>query len=146
MGAEHTLTGTLTVALPPGEAFRLFTARGEQAWVDGWQPHFPVETPDDTTPGTVFETTGHGQVTTWLVLESAPARRISYARVTPGVRAGTVTVELSEETAGQSEVTVTYALTALTDAARADVRAFADGYQDFLRSWEDTIAAHLSGR
>ncbi len=143
MTAECTLTGTLAVPLPPEQAFRLFTARGEEDWVEGWRPRFPVETPDDTAPGTVFETDAHGQVTTWLVLDSDPGRRISYARVTPGVRAGTVTVELADGASGHSQVRVTYALTALTDAARAELGSFADGYQDFLRSWQDTIAQHL---
>jgi hypothetical protein len=50
------LTGRIRVAQPPAEAFRLFTARGEQDWAPGWYPHFPVPAPDDTEPGTVFET------------------------------------------------------------------------------------------
>ena len=42
-----TLTGTLRVPLPADEAFRLFTARGERDWVDGWEPHFPDPVDDD---------------------------------------------------------------------------------------------------
>ncbi|MBG0829921.1 hypothetical protein HS041_19320 [Planomonospora sp. ID67723] len=53
------LTGTLTVPLPPEEAFHLFTARGEERWVEGWRPRFPVPVEDDTAPGTVFETGAH---------------------------------------------------------------------------------------
>jgi hypothetical protein len=36
------LTGRIQVPLPPEEAFRLFTPRGEQDWVHGWRPHFPA--------------------------------------------------------------------------------------------------------
>jgi hypothetical protein len=56
-----------------------------------------------------------------------------------------VTVELSA--AGRdgeaSDVEVTYQLTALSAAARAGLREFADGYPAYLRSWQDAISAWL---
>jgi hypothetical protein len=67
---------------------------------------------------------------------------MSYARVTAGEQAGTVTVTISP--AGQhSEVEVTYELTALTSLAGHKLTEFADGYPAYLRSWEDAIAALL---
>jgi len=142
-GARRLLIGRIRVALPPGEAFRLFTPRGEQDWVHGWHPRSPVPAPDDTEPGTVFETSSHGEHTIWLVTDRQPGKRISYARVTPGDRAGTVTVTISA--AGQdSEVEVTYQLTALSGPAEQHLSEFADGYPAYLRSWEDAIAAWLA--
>jgi hypothetical protein len=141
-GAQRRLTGRIQVALPPGEAFRLFTPRGEQDWVHGWHPRFPAPAADDTVPGTVFETSAHGQHTTWLVTDCQPGKRISYARVTPGDQAGTVAVTISA--IGQhSEVEVTYQLTALTGPAGHKLRDFADGYPAYLQSWQDAIAAWL---
>ena len=64
---------------------------------------------------------------------------------TPQVDAGTVTVTL-DDVNGQSEVTVTYELTTLTDAANAHLDAFAAQYPAFLQSWEQDIAASLSQR
>jgi hypothetical protein len=64
--------------------------------------------------------------------------------VTPGARAGTVTVAVHGK-GDHSEVEVTYALTALTGAAVPNLREFADGYPAFLRSWQDAIAEWLSG-
>ena len=140
--ARQRLTGRIRVSLPPGEAFRLFTPRGEQDWAHGWHPHFPAPAPDDTEPGTVFVTAAHGQHTIWLVTDRQPGKRISYARVTPGHQAGTVTVTLSP--AGQhSEVEVTYDLTALTDSADGGLRDFAAGYRSYLDSWQESIAAAL---
>ena len=95
MTSSQRLTGNIQVALPPSEAFRLFTPRGEQDWAPGWQPHFPAPAADDTEPGTVFETSAHGHHTIWLVTARQPGERISYARVTPGGLAGTVTVRTS---------------------------------------------------
>ncbi|MGV9772330.1 SRPBCC family protein [Streptosporangium sp. NPDC003464] len=132
------LTGTLTVGLPPREAFRLFTARGERDWAAGWEPRFPVPVDDDTVPGTVFETDADGRTTTWIVTGRDEGVSISYARLTPGHRAGTVTVALTGGEGG-SEVTVTYDLTPLTGEAARELAEFADGYPAFLRSWQEAI-------
>ena len=94
MTTTRRLSGRIRVRLPPAEAFRLFTPRGEQDWAHGWHPRFPAPAPDDTEPGTVFETSAHGQHTIWLVTDRHPGKRISYARVTPGDQAGTVSVTL----------------------------------------------------
>jgi hypothetical protein len=148
IGAQYVLTSELRVDLPPAEAWRLFTPRGEQAWVRQWRPHFPYAAPDDTAPGTVFETDAHGQITTWVVVDSQPGRRISYARFTPQSRAGTVAVVVDAAgdgaSDGASRVTVTYQLTALTEAAAEELAQFAAGYPTFIRSWQDAIAGHLT--
>ncbi|TDD68854.1 SRPBCC family protein [Actinomadura darangshiensis] len=137
--ARHRLTGRLTVALPPDEAFRLFTARGEQAWVPRWEPHFPAAVTDDAEPGTVFQTHAHDETTTWIVVDSTPGRHIRYARVTPNTSAGTVTVTLTES-GDHTEVAVTYELTALTETAADDLSRFADDYPTFLTTWQTAIA------
>lgn len=143
-GRRHRLSGGLTVALPPGEAFVLFTPRGEERWAEGWRPAFPAPADDDTAPGTVFETSVDGETTTWVVVERDQGRRISYARLTPGSRAGTVTVTLEGRPGGDSAVRVTYELTALSAAAEHELDEFAAGYDDYLRSWEEAIAGHLA--
>jgi hypothetical protein len=140
---RRTLTGHLSVALPPDQAFSLFTARGEQKWVPHWEPSFPASVVDDAAPGTVFQT--HDPTSTWIVIDSTPGRHIRYSRVTPGTSAGTVSVTL-DEAGGHSDVTVTYDLTALTDAGAVQLSRFADGYRDFLAGWQDAIAMALETR
>lgn len=139
-GRQWRLTDRIEIDLPPDEAFRLFTPRGEELWASEWVPRFPVPVPDDTEPGTVFATSGHGRETIWLVTGREPGRRMCYARVTPGEQAGTITVTLTPAGAG-SRVEVTYQLTALSDAAEARLSEFADAYPAFLRSWQDEIEA-----
>ncbi|MEU6541224.1 SRPBCC family protein [Streptomyces sp. NPDC047000] len=151
-GAGHRLAGTLHVALPPDQAFRLFTPRGEEDWAPGWAPRFPaaaaIDQIDDTAPGTVFETHAEGCTTTWMVVDRVPGRSIRYARVVPHRNAGTVTVALdsAENPSPGSRVTVTYELTALTDAGRRHLEEFASGYAAYLRSWQDAIGASLDPR
>jgi hypothetical protein len=143
-GGRERLTGRITVALPAGEAYRLFTPLGERDWAHGWDPRFPVPAPDDAEPGTVFETRAHDQPTIWVVTGREPGRRICYARVTPGDLAGTVTVTISPA-GGGSEVEVTYELTPLTATARARLRDFAEGYAAYLRSWQEAIGRRITG-
>lgn len=144
-GTHVRLTGRIDVPLPPDQAFPLFTPLGERAWADGWDPRFPdaptSDAPsDDSAPGTVFETSAHGERTVWVVVERHAPTSITYARVTPDDRAGTVTVEL-DEADGHSRVTVTYDLTALRPEAEPELAKFAAHYPSYLRSWETAIAA-----
>jgi hypothetical protein len=142
---KRQLTGGFRVPLPPDEAFRLFTPRGEEDWVPGWRPSFPEPAADDTAPGTVFQTGAHGHTTTWVVVCREAGRRISYARVAGTMNAGTVTVTL-DATADGSDVHVTYDLTALRDADAHALAEFAAGYPEFMRSWQAGIEARLAAR
>ena len=139
------LSGELEVGLPPEQAFRLFTARGEQNWVPGWAPAFPVEPVDDTAPGTVWRTTADGRETTWVVVQREAPFLVGYARVVPGVQAGTVTVRLDALAGGRSHVRVTYRLTALGEEAARELAAFAAGYPEMLVSWQELIERYLAG-
>jgi hypothetical protein len=120
--------GTLHVPLPPTQAIQLFTAEGERAWVPGWDP--------TDISATVF-TTGHDDHDTiWVVTdETATTRR--YARVTPGVQAGTVEVRC-EPDGEHTRAHVTYDLTAL--GPDADLDAFAAHFDEMLAEWERLIA------
>lgn len=139
------LSARIQVALPPEEAFRLFTPRGERDWANGWDPMFPAPTVDDSEPGTAFETDAHGHRCTWLVIDRVWGRRIAYAQLVPGERAGMITVTLDATEAG-SEVEVVYELTPLSEAGAHHLRRFASGYGDYLRSWQDAIAACVEKR
>jgi len=134
-----------SVRLPPGyePAWFLFTPRGEKLWADGWDPVFPAPADDDTEPGTVFETAHGQQRTTWVVCAREPGRSVRYARLAHGRDAGTVTVSLDDGTGpGESRVaTVEYDLTALSAEAATELARFAAGYPQYLRHWEEAIAA-----
>jgi hypothetical protein len=132
------LRGNVAVALPPEEALRLFTPQGERAWGHGWDPVFPAGDDGDAMAGTVFRTAAHDAETLWVVA-GRTSRSISYARVTPGDRAGTVTVTCERDGAG-TRAEVAYDLTALAPDAQPALDAFAAGYAEFLESWERAIA------
>jgi hypothetical protein len=129
--------GEIRVALPPEAAIELFTAEGERRWAGPeWNPAYPASEDDS-----VFVTEAHGHQTVWVTVErSALVRR--YARVVPGVDAGTVTVRCRPEGAG-TVAEVTYELTALTPDGDARLHHFAADYDGFLAGWERSIGAAL---
>jgi hypothetical protein len=135
---------TGTVRLPPGIAapLRLFTPEGERAWAAGWDPSYPAPAEDDSEPGTVFQTRHGAHPGTWIVAGRDSGRSIRYTRVLADQDAGTVSVTLDSE----SEVTVSYDLTALSDSGAAHLAQFEAGYPEFLAHWEQAIArAHKPG-
>ena len=136
------LAHTTRVPLPLEEASRCFTPEGERAWADGWDPGYPAgrdpaAADDGDVPGTVFVT----GPTTWVVTERTPTL-VRYARLTPGVTAGTVTVRCApdgEATAAE----VTYELTALSPEGEQHLEHLADGYPAHIDGWARAIAERL---
>ena len=128
-----------TVRLPPGIAapLSLFTPEGERSWAAGWDPSYPAPAADDSEPGTVFQTRHGAHPGTWIVASREPGRSVRYTRVIAGQDAGTVTVTLDSET----QVTVGYDLTALSEPGAAHLAQFAADYPGFLAHWEQAIAA-----
>jgi hypothetical protein len=134
------LRGNVAVALPPEEALELFTPQGERARAHGWDPLFPAGEDADAAEGTVFRTAAHDAETLWVVA-GRTSRSISYARVTPGDRAGTVAVTCEPDGPG-TRAEVVYDLTALAPDAQPALDTFAARYAEFLKSWERAIAGH----
>ena len=131
----------ITVELPPEQAMGLFTPEGECRWADDWDPQYP-EANRREGPGAVF-TTGHGgHQTTWIMVDHGPGS-VRYARVTQGMTAGTVAVDIVGSGADSTRVRVTYDLTALTSAGESWLEAFDADYDTAIRGWSTEIAAGL---
>lgn len=131
----------ISVALPPDQAMNLFTAEGERRWAEGWNPHYPVPDRRDGS-GAVF-TTGHGgHQTTWIMVDHRP-EIVRYARVTEGLTAGTVAVEVVQADEHSTRMRVTYDLTALSDAGQSWLEAFEADYDAAIGGWAGEIAAVL---
>jgi Polyketide cyclase / dehydrase and lipid transport len=133
------LTGEDQVALPVERAWRLFTPEGERSWAPGWDPDYGTAAVPDPAPGVVFRTR-HGDVTTvWVMTHCEPGRELRYARVAPDDHAGTIAVALAPVADG-SLATVTYSLTALSDAGSRRLERFAAGFPDLMTHWQTAIA------
>jgi hypothetical protein len=129
----------ITVELPREQAMALFTAEGERIWAEGWEPQYPEPARRDG-PGAVFTTEhGHHQ-TTWIMVDHTP-ERIRYARVTEGMSAGIVAVEVLAAENRLTRVRVTYDLTALSSAGETWLAAFDLNYETEIASWAVEIAS-----
>jgi len=133
------LSHTTRVPLPLEAAMRCFTPVGERDWMDGWAPEFPLGGPDGDgdEADTVFLAAG----ATWVVVERSEAC-VRYARVTPGVMAGTVSVRCRPD--GEATgAEVTYALTALSAEGERRLEDLAAGYPEHIDGWSRAIADRL---
>jgi hypothetical protein len=131
----------ITVGLPREQALALFTPEGERRWAAGWDPQYPDSRRREG-PGAVF-TTHHGdRETTWVMVDQRPDC-IRYARVVPGMTAGTVAVEVLNSKDGATRVRVSYDLTALSQAGETWLEAFADHYETEIATWSHEIDAAL---
>jgi len=137
------LTGTVEIALPPEQAFTMFTPSGERTWSHGWDPRFPSPAADETEPGTVFQTDHGGRESTWIVTRCDHGQSIQYVTTTAGERCGIVTVAC-EPSANGTKATVSYDFTALSHAAEAELGRFAMGFPSFLGHWESSIARAMN--
>jgi hypothetical protein len=143
--AHFRASADLSVALPPSAVMTLFIPEGERSWAgrDGWDPHYPV--PSRTADvGAVF-TTRHGTRTTIWVMVDHTRDSVRYVRVTPDGLAGTVEVRTLCGCTADTQLRVTYDLTALTDDAVDELARFAAGYDAEIAGWGSAIADSLAG-
>jgi hypothetical protein len=131
----------ITIEAAPEQVMELFTPEGERRWSHGWDPQYPE--PDRRQgPGAVFTTVHGGDLTTWVMVDHGPGS-IRYTRVTQGMTAGTVAVEVVGSHERSTRVRVTYDLTALTNAGEVWLRAFDAHFDTTIGAWSSEIAAAL---
>jgi hypothetical protein len=140
-------SGSLEIPLPPREALALFTAEGEREWVPGWDPVYLHTEGAPTEEGTVFRTEHDGQETVWLILRWEPGDGVArYGRFTPGHRVGTVEVRCDPRPSGGSRVTVTYALTALSEEDAQDLETLTpEAYRAMMVEWQERLMDLVEG-
>ena len=141
---RRTATGEIKLPLTAADAFDFFTPEGERSWVPGWDPRYPGGEPSEV-PGTVFVTGAGGQETLWVIvmLDRASAAA-AYARVTPGLHAGTVGVGCVDVRPGWSVATVNYEMTALDDGPAAVLDGYAAApFAAMMDEWRAGITAAI---
>ena len=139
MHVEH--TGRFMLPVPLRDALPFFSPEGERAWVPGWEPEYLHPLQPSNEVGTIFRTQHHGEETLWVVLQYDPVAGLAtYGRFTPESRIGTVHVQCEEVEPSRTQVTVTYALTALSAHGTGILTALtADRYAEMLKEWGEAI-------
>lgn len=138
--AEH----TISLPLSADEAFPLFTPEGERLWIEDWNPQYFHPANGETLVGMVFTTSHGGETTYWTLVDFDNAsHQARYSRVTPGSRSVLVDVRCEAVAEHETNVTVRYTLTGLSDAGNAAIAAFAEGYADMIEDWKAKILDYL---
>lgn len=142
---EVVRAGSLRVALPPEQAFELFTAAGEVHWAPGWRPRYVTPPDGSPVPGGIWLTGEGRDEVIWRVERfDRTSHHAEYLRVTPASRVAVVQVRCEADGA-HSLVSVTYRVIALTDDGRRWLEGFtAESYAGMMREWEGLIAGYLA--
>jgi hypothetical protein len=132
---------SITVARPIDQVFPLFTPKGETLWVQGWNPEFIHPQSGETCEGMIFRTGRDEDETLWSCIEWNPSHyRVRYARVTPSSRFGFVEVKCKEVALEQTEVSVDYTFTALTEQGNTDLANLTDdAFSQMIETWRVQI-------
>lgn len=131
---------------PVAQVFPLFTALGEKAWAEGWEPELLSGREER---GSVFRTVHGARETTWIVVDYRPAQgRVSYARLAQGSNMGLVDVQCTASPAGGTDISVRYTLTGLNAQGHAFVREFLDPehYGRMIEAWRVATGKALAAR
>ena len=133
----------ITVDLPAAVAFPLFTPKGEEAWVPGWNPTYVQPESGETCEEMIF-TTGEGdEKTFWTCLTWQPDQRhVRYLRLTPASRVAFVDVQCRPEGPEKTRVRVAYETQALTDHGRTVLKDQTESeFANSIDEWSDLIRA-----
>ena len=140
--------GVVAMALPPAEAFPLFSAEGEREWVAGWNPRYLHRTESGAGEGVVCQTTHkNGRTATWIqTRHDPPAGAASFLYVIPEHHTAMVDVVVSSDGEGRSQATVRYRMTSLSPDADDFVRAFGADFERTMAHWAEAIQRHVVER
>lgn len=137
----RTFTHEITLHLPIDQAFTLFTPKGEEAWVPGWEPEY-ISPPTGETEAEMLFTTGTGKDKTfWTCMQWEPdLHHTRYLRITPEARAAFVDVQCVATSDTETSVTVSYTLSGLSKAGQAFIDATTqEYYAAMIDEWEMLI-------
>lgn len=137
---------TFRLEAPVAQVFPLFTALGEKAWAQGWEPELLSGREER---GSVFRTAHGGHEAIWIVVDYRPSEgRVSYARLVQGSNMGLVDVQCSPASGGGTEVSVRYTLTGVNTQGRAFVDEFLDPghYSRMIEEWREATSKALAVR
>lgn len=118
-----------------GDAFPLFTPKGEEDWVPGWKPRYFAPESGETGKDMLFATGDGPDRTWWTCLDWEPNRHfVRYLRLTPDNRAAFVEVTCRAHGTDMTAVTVKY-----------DIQALGPAGEDYLAEMTDTAFAAMIG-
>lgn len=108
---------SLPIAAPADTIFPLLCPVREYEWIDGWDCRLVYSRSGLAEENAVFTTDFPGEGSTvWVTAHHDPvARRVSYIRVTPGIKVLRMDLQVDEAPEGHSLWRIAYTMTALAE-------------------------------
>lgn len=131
---------------PVAAAFPLFTPKGEEAWVPGWNPVYFAPKSGETEQDMVFATGEGAEKTWWTCLDWRPEEhRVRYLRLTPDSRCAFVTVACEAHGTASTAVSVDYDIQSLGPAGDAYIATMTDeAFAETIGAWPEMIARNAT--
>lgn len=140
--AVRTYTQSLVAA--PDKVFPLLCPVRERDWVDGWDPLMVATNSGVAERDCVFITRSDAGEATWMVTEYEPPNRIAFIRVTPGITACRIFIDVLPDGDNRSKARITYEHTALSDEGKDFVEDFTEEhYREMMEQWEASMNRYL---
>jgi hypothetical protein len=138
----------IRIPLPIGEAFPLFTPKGEELWVPGWKPDYISPASGETCEEMIFATDNGNESTLWTCLQWRPDQHhVRYLRITPGSRAAFVDVHCLSDGQFRTLVRVSYAFVALSESGHALIHSMSrDSFSTMVDEWAALIERYQRGQ
>lgn len=139
--ASRSYTQTLCAA--PEEVFPLLCPVREADWIEGWDPGVVVTSSGVAERDCVFTTAAGPHDAIWYVTRHEPPALVEMIKITPGVTACRLTIELHPAAEG-TRADVAYTHTSLGPEGDAFVASFTeDHYRRFMQDWESRLNHYL---
>lgn len=136
-------TYTQTLIGDPSKVFPLLCPVREADWIEGWDPISVVSNSGVAERDCVFITAAQPQNSIWYVTRHEPNRFVEMLKITPGVTACKLTIELTSS-GGGSQANITYMHTSLGPEGDAFVDSFTESYYaKFMQDWEARMNYYL---
>ncbi len=136
-------TYTQTLIGNPSRVFPLLCPVREAEWIDGWHPVLVLSDSGVAELDCVFVTAAQPQNAIWYITRHEPTRFVEMIKITPGVTACKLTIELHARASG-SQATISYMHTSLGPDGDAFVDSFTESYYEkFMRDWEARMNHYL---
>ncbi len=131
----------------PEEVFPLFEPQGRKHWSPGWDPQFLYPASGEARPGAVLMQThpAHDDPQVWVLADHDPAATfLRYVIFIPPIEAFELEVRCAPTPHGETDATVVYRVTALSEHANEMVQQFFDNdFENAIDGWASAINTYL---
>jgi len=140
-----TLAGTIRLQASMDRVFPLFGPVQEKVWAPGWEPRLVYPTDRDVAEGMVFTVHRDDGTEYWSITQFDPERHlIAYVNVIPGHIVNRIVIRCRAISANQTEATVQYTHTALSEAANRWIeQQTREKYDAKMQHWQEAITYGL---